>query len=137
MRVIPLTATPNQAFTLTIDSVRWSLTVKETRGVMAVSVSRNDELILSNTRALAGEAIIPYRYLQTGNFVFITVGGAFPHWSEFGLSQILVYLSSEEMGVIPAMTAGEMNALLNQPQYLTSDGGFYLTTDGGDLLTDD
>lgn len=104
---------------------------------MVADVSRNGLEILKGSRILAGEALIPYRYLQTGNFVTLTQNDALPNWREFGISQILVYLSEIEVAAISTsqISVGEVTA--RAVSYLTTDEGFYITTDTGDLLTDD
>lgn len=132
MRIVPLASAPNQAFTITLDGVRWSLRLLDIGDVTAVDVARDGVLVLSGCRVVAGEPLIPYRYLQTANFIFLTSSKELPVWSLFGVSQILVYLSAAEMDALPRMTVGEMTRL--DISYLTTDEGFYLTTDNGALL---
>lgn len=136
MRVVPLASTPNQSFTLTIDDVRWTLAVKVARGVMCADVGRDGVLLLSGVRVVAGEPIIPYAYLQTGNFLFLTIANEMPDYRAFGVSQSLVYLSAAEIAGVPAWTVGEALAASAQVGYLFTDKGLYLTTDAGELLTD-
>jgi hypothetical protein len=136
VRVVPLASIPNQAFTLTIDNVRWSLAVKEARGVMCANVVRDGETLLYGCRVLAGEPVIPYRYLQTANFIFVTNSGNAPDWQLFGISQTLVYLSEAEIEAIDPITAGEAIAATARVGYLFTDGGFYITTDSGALIED-
>lgn len=137
MRIVPLASAPAQAFTLTIDGVRWGVAIKEARGVMCADISRNSEILLSGMRVLAGEVVIPYRYLQTANFLFLTAQNELPNWRQFGVSQLLVYLSAGETAATPQITVGEILAAQRRIGYLTTDDGFYITTDGGELLTDD
>lgn len=133
MRIVPLAIVANQAFTVTIDGIRWSLGIKEARGVLCVDISRSGVLLLSGIRAFAGEPVIPYKYIQTGNFLFLTISDQLPDWREFGLSQFLVYLNADEISTLPPASL----ATAPEYQYLTSDDGFYLTTDTGEILTDD
>lgn len=137
MRVVPLAASPNQSFTVTLDGARWVVRLTATNGVMSADVSRDGVVLLTGARVPAGEALIPYRYLETGNFIFTTVQDALPDWALFGVSQTLFYLSPAEIADILAnpLTIGEVDPFM--PSYLTSDEGFYLTTDTGELLTDD
>lgn len=132
MRLVPLAAIPNQSFTATLDQVRWVVRLVEASGVMAADVTRDGVLLLTGQRIVAGEPIVPYRYLQTGNFIFLTDGDDLPQWSLFGFSQYLFYLSADEIAGLPQLTVGE----LTEPPvtYLTTDDGFYLTTDTGELL---
>lgn len=132
MRVVPISQTPNQSFTLTIDGVRWGVGLREARGVMVVDILRDGVVLITGSRALSGEALIPYRYLETANFIFITVGDVLPNWHELGVSQFLIYADQIEIARLPAPLPAPKTS-----SYLTSDDGFYLTTDDGSLLTDD
>lgn len=135
MRVVPLSTAPNQEFTVTLDAVRWVLRFASLFGVMSVSIQRDGVTLLENTRALCGEALIPYQYLQTGNFIFISLNDALPQASLFGSEQFLVYLSAEEISALAVPTVAELSPF--EPSFLIDDNGFYLTTDTGELLTDD
>lgn len=137
MQVIPLANAPNQEFTVTLDQVRWVLRIVEAAGVMAVDVVRDGVELLRASRILAGETVIPYRYLQTGNFIVIVNGDELPTYSQFGVSQFLVYVSADEIAALDANppTVNDLNPFV--PSFLTDDNGFYLTTDTGELLTDD
>lgn len=137
MRIVPINTVPNQAFTATIDGVRWVLSIKSTNHVMIADIYRDGVLLLSGSRILAGEAIIPYQYLQSGNFLLLTISDTLPDFRVFGVSQLLVYLSMEEIATMPAVSVGGVFASTRTTEYLTTDDGFYLTTDTGSLLTDD
>lgn len=136
MRIVPLAAVPNQSFTVTLDNIRWVLRLITTQGVLACDVERQGVILLRGCRVVSGEPLIPYKYLQTGNFIFIMSGDDLPAYSLFGVSQTLVYLTAAEIAALPTITAGDI-AALRSPSFLTSDEGFYLTTDTGELLTDD
>ena len=136
MRIVPLASVPNQAITVTLDGTRWSLAFKDCAGVTCVDVARDSVPILSAVRALAGEPVIPYRYLQTGNFLFLTSDDQLPEYALFGVSQVLVYLSAAEIAAVPVTTAGEIIAANDRVEYLFTDEGFYITTDTGDLIQD-
>ena len=97
MRTIPLTAKPNQTVSVLIDAVRFTLTLKDARGVMVADVAIDGNAVIAGSRVVAGEAIIPYRYLERGNFFILTENDDIPAWAEFGASQALVYLTADEM----------------------------------------
>lgn len=136
MRVVPLAPTPNQAFTVTLNGVRWGLRIISGRGVSACDVERDGVSLLTGARVLAGEPLIPYAYMQTGNFIFITRNDELPEYPAFGFSQFLVYLDADEIASIKPITYGDIAATV-QPEYLINDSGFYLTTDDGALLTNE
>lgn len=100
MRTIPLAAVPNQKITVQLDDLRMVVTVKEARGVMCASLERDGLTIVSSVRLLAGEPLVPYRYLENGNFMLLTIEDDLPDWRQFGLTQELVYLSQAEIEAI-------------------------------------
>lgn len=100
MKRIPLIAAPNQRLTVTIDRVRYGLALKMARGVLTCSVSVNGADILTGGRVLAGELIIPYRYLETGNFLLRTPDGELPDWRQLGTTHRLYFLTAVELGAI-------------------------------------
>lgn len=109
MRLIPLQNVPNQSFTVQIDQTFYGIRIHACGSgdsqVMAVSVSINDEVIVSSARTVCGFPIIPTLYQQNGNFTFITTDDALPDWQQFGVSQYLVYASQAELEVLDAATA--------------------------------
>ena len=134
MKIITLATLPNQSFTFTIDNVRWGMVVKEAAGVMVVDIARDGVPLLTGTRALAGEALIPYRYLETANFIFVTIADALPDWRQFGASQTLVYVTEAEIAALPQITVGEILAMTSKVEYIFTDDGLYITTDDGSLI---
>lgn len=100
MNTIPLEPIVNQKFSTRLENSRYEITIKETRGVMAVTVVRDDVTIVDNVRAVAGAPIIPYGYLESGNFAFSTANDELPDWAKFGTTQTLVYAGSAELEVI-------------------------------------
>lgn len=100
MRNIPLTQDPNQELTVRLDDRRYTLRLKAANGVMVADVSIDGAVILRGTRVLAGEPIIPYVYLQDGNFILLTVDDALPDYAQFGVTQSLVFLSAEEIAAL-------------------------------------
>lgn len=97
MQIVPLQAIPNQSVTLQVDDNFYYLTIKSTRGVIAVTISINGIEIVSSARAVAGEFIIQSRYLQNGNFAFYTPNNYLPDYTLFGTTQQLLYYSPSEL----------------------------------------
>lgn len=137
MRVVPLASAANQAFTVTLDGARWNIRITTAARVMACDVSRDGTLLISGGRAVAGEPLIPYSYLATGNFIFTGADETLPDRRAFGVSQFLVYLSAAEIAELDdnPLTVGDLNDFT--PSFLTTEDGFYLTADTGEILTDD
>lgn len=100
MQEIPLTNEPNQQLSVRLDNTRYTLRLKEAAGVMIVDITINDAVVLRGSRVLAGEPLIPFPYLQNGNFMLITDNDALPDYREFGLTQTLLYLSNAEIAAL-------------------------------------
>lgn len=96
MIVIPLNSEPNQSLTITLDSIEHSLTIKEAGGSMVMTIVRDGKTIISNTRLLSGTLIIPYTYLETGNFIFLTDDEEMPYYTKFD-RQVLLYVRAAEL----------------------------------------
>lgn len=138
MRIVPLAAVPNQSFSVRLDDTRMVLRIKEANGVTVADLERAGTVVLLGTRALAGECVIPYHYLEEGNFIFLTLNDELPDWRLFGVSQSLIYITAAEVIALRAnpLTVGEIDALSAvQAGYLTDDDGFYLTDDNDQRLT--
>jgi hypothetical protein len=100
MREIPLEALPNQSFSIRLDDDLYSFELKTIQDVMTVTIYRGQTLIQQGLRAVAGAPLIPFKYLQSGNFLFITENEALPYWTEFGVTQQLLYFSAEEIAAL-------------------------------------
>jgi uncharacterized protein DUF6983 len=99
---INLQPIPNQSLSIRLDDNLYDITVKEARGVMSFTLVRNDIPIVSGLRMLPNAPLIPYRYLEAGNFVMLCDNEEYPFYTDFGDSQSLVYLSDAEIAVIRA-----------------------------------
>lgn len=102
MLLIPLAQVPNQQFSLQLDDDFYNITVKFIINLMTVTVVRNNETIIDNVRAEPDLPIIPYDYLEgdNGNFTFITSGGEYPIYSQFGITQFFFFADNEELRVL-------------------------------------
>lgn len=100
MREIQLQRIPNQQFTVNIGNSIWELTIKIAKKMMFADVYRDNEPIILGTVIVADNPIIPYKYLSGfGNFAILTNNGELPNWELFGITQHLVYLTPEELGL--------------------------------------
>ena len=99
MDTIPLTAVPNQRLTVRLEGALFDLTIKLAGSLMAATILRNGETVVSGVRCLPDMPLIPHRYLEgmTGNFMFLTEGGRYPHYSRFGGADELVYATAKEL----------------------------------------
>lgn len=100
MITIPLQAINNQSLAFQTDTARYNLTIRDSSGIVSVDVDRDGVRIVSGVRAMPSGAIIPYTYLEDGNFSILTDQGEYPISSEFGVSQSLVYLTPSDLEVL-------------------------------------
>lgn len=97
---IILQAIPNQSFSVNVSNIEYSFIIKEANGIMAATISRNGTTILSGNRLVAGTPMIPYKYLEDGNFFITTQNGELPYYTEFNITQFMFYLSPAEIEAI-------------------------------------
>lgn len=130
---IDLAAIANQAVSIRLDNRLYALTVRETGGVMSVDITRDGVTVLEGQRAVAGSALIPYTYLEAGNFVFVTEGEEYADWRKFGTSHFLLYANAEELAAIRAAYAVDVVPLANA-QALTAADAYIPPRTSGYLL---
>jgi len=99
---IGLQQEPNQSISVTLDGNFFNIVIKQAFDAMYVTISINSVLTISNVRAVTGTPIIPYEYLENGNFIFLTLNNELPFYTQFGITQSLVYLTAEEVAELKA-----------------------------------
>lgn len=97
---IPLRAVPAQEFTVQVDEQRFVMRFVDAVSCVAVDLTVNGAVVLLGQRIVAGTPVIPYSYLETGNFFILTEQEALPDWREFGVSQTLLYLTPGEIAAL-------------------------------------
>ena len=102
MYSVPLAAIPNQQVSVRLEGALFSLTVKAARTLMAVTITRDGETVVSGVRCLPDTPLIPYRHMEgvAGNFYFFTAGGEYPHYSRFAGTDRLIYATAAELEVL-------------------------------------
>lgn len=120
MQQIPIQQLPNQSLAIVLDSNEWTIAIKTTNGVTAVSLSINNVDIVDNGIAAAGAFIIASIYEESGNFIFITQNFQLPDYTLFGVTQYLIYVSASEliayrMQLPPPINAADFNPIAALP----------------------
>jgi len=110
MQLVPIQAVPNQSFSVTLDGNNYVLGIKYTNGCMSVSIVRNTVQIIENMRVVAGQLVIPFRHLESGNFFFTTANQQLPNYEQFNITQQLIYLSADELATLRERTQGIVTA---------------------------
>lgn len=99
---VSLAAVPNQTLSIDLDSSAYEITIHDANGAAACTIVRDGTTLVSGMRLTTGVPVIPYRYLETGNFIFTTQGDALPDFTQYGVTQFLTYLSAAELAAFRA-----------------------------------
>jgi len=105
MQEIPIVNSPNQSLSLTLDNNRYDIRIhacKDNSGnlVMAFDIAINGNAVVTGVRAVPGFPIIPFSYLENGNFALITQNDDYPDYTQFGVTQNLIYASQVELDTL-------------------------------------
>ena len=117
MMNLPIQQIPNQSFSVALDGNNWDFVLKTAGDTTVVSLTLNGTDILDGARAVAGGFIIPSLYQEAGNFFFVTQNFELPYYTEFTVTQNLIYISASELAVLrtppasPIITAASFNPL--------------------------
>lgn len=96
-QVVPLQTVPNQQLSLQLNDDRYDIRLHDLGdGTMSCDVSINEEIKVLGSRVLSTDPLIPYLYLQEGNFFFLT-DDEYPYWENFNTTQTLLYYSASEL----------------------------------------
>lgn len=96
---IRLAQIPNQSFSLQLNNVFYQITLRYVINLMTCTIKRDDQVIIENVRCQPNQKIIPYNYLEDGNFAFVTINNEYPLYTRFNVDQFFVYASAEELEV--------------------------------------
>lgn len=107
MQTLTLQAIPSQQLTAVLDSILYNLALRLSNGCMFVDITRAGLPVVSGQRIVAGEPFLPYVVLEGsfGNFIMLTLDGDLPDYTQFGLTQTLVWATAVEIGAIRNGTA--------------------------------
>lgn len=94
---IPLQPVVNQTLSIVLDNTVHEIALTTANNVIAFSLTRDNVVLLTNLRVVAGTPLIPYTYLEQGNFIFLTENDALPDYRQFNITQFLVYLTPAEL----------------------------------------
>jgi len=120
MQGVPITAVPNQAFSIVLNNNAFDIELRTTNGVISASITINGFDTIDNIRCAAGAPLIPSQYEEAGNFMFLTMNGQLPVYTQFNITQTLVYFTSAELAAYrtppaPPITASYFNPIAPLP----------------------
>lgn len=96
---IDIAAVPNQTFTTTLDNNRYEINIYQTGNHMCVDITCNEIPLVTGDRIVNGQMWLPFAYLAgvNGNFILLTQNENLPDYTQFGITQTLVYQSASEI----------------------------------------
>lgn len=106
---IPITNIPNQSFSISLDGNQFDIRIHACRdngqygtGIVAFDIVINNTVTVTGMRGVPSCPLIPYEYLENGNFVVETMNDEYPDWRQFGITQYLIYASQSELQALRA-----------------------------------
>lgn len=97
---IELEQVPNQNFQVTLEDDFYDLTLLTDGDITLLTVVRNNELIITNAKAVPNKDIIlsEYKFSEHGNFRFTSVDDDnYPFFSNYGISSFFQYVTKAEV----------------------------------------
>jgi len=89
---------PNQSFDIELDGHRYGIEIRTFNGMTLMSVKIDDKYVKRSVRCCANQRVIPYGYLtKGGNLTWICLDENYPHYSKFGDTQFLYYMTDDEL----------------------------------------
>ncbi|HZZ80039.1 MAG TPA: hypothetical protein VFE62_16115 [Gemmataceae bacterium] len=127
MQQLPLQQLPNQSFSVLLDGNQWTFLFKTIEDTTVASLTLNGTDLLDSARCAAGSFLIPSEYEEEGNFFFVTQNQQLPYYTEFNVTQSLIYVSANELAALRApkslpITAADFNPLASLPLRFTPQG---------------
>lgn len=127
MMTIPLSQLPNQALSILLNGNQWNILLKTVDEVTVCSLTLNGVDILDSALCVSGSFIIPCQYQEAGNFFFVTQAFELPIWTQFTLSQTLIYISAAELAALRVpytfpITAADFNPISALPLRFSPQG---------------
>ena len=91
---VPLENLPNQSLTIRLNDDRYEIRlVTIAANIMAISIKRNDELLIQNQRIVPFVMLLPEHNAHgAGNFIFFTPDNAYPFYEEFNNGHVLYFI---------------------------------------------
>lgn len=98
---IPLQNNANQTATIILDNGFFAINLRAVnngaQNLVLISISLNNTPLIVNQVLTSGTLILDYLYLFNGNFMLLTNDDENPDYTKFGDSQVLIYISNEEL----------------------------------------
>src|SRR5262249_14348888 len=124
---LPIQQLPNQSLSVLLDGNQWNFLLKTVGDSTIASLTLNGTDVLDSARCVAGSFIIPSQYEESGNFFFLTQNEYLPYYTQFNVTQSLIYISATELAALrvpkaPRITAADFNPIAALPLRFAPQG---------------
>lgn len=98
MIAVPLEVLPSQSLTIRLNDDRYEIRlVTIAENLMAISITRNDELLVQSQRIVPYVLLLPAHKAQgAGNFTFYTPDDTYPFYEEFNNGHVLYFVPEDD-----------------------------------------
>lgn len=96
---LDLQAIPNQTFSATLEDNIYNIQIRciDNNNKMIINISRNGAVIIQGLELIPDVPLIPYIYLEGGNFLFQTLNDELSDYTQFNINQFLYYVTKQEL----------------------------------------
>lgn len=94
---IPVDSLPSQELAVELDGSRYVLRLFSAAGLMFMDITRDEQVVILAAKCLPNQRIIPFRYLESGNFFFETPNDEYPDYTKFGDTHLLFFVTQGEL----------------------------------------
>ncbi len=92
-----LTATPSQSLNAFIENQAFIIKIRTTPHITIFDLTVNSRVVCQGIIIKAGQRMIPFEYLETGNFLLTTRFSDTINYEQFNITQFLYYLTETEL----------------------------------------
>jgi len=106
MQTIAIAAVSSQTFSTTLNNVLYNFAIYYTQNGMCYDLSIGGLAVVTGQRIVTGWYLIPFTCYEqgNGNFFLLTENNTLPDYTQFGTTQILIWLTGTEIST--AVAAG-------------------------------
>lgn len=103
MQIVPLQQLINQAFTITLESAKYDISLRTIGDLTYASIARDNIDLIDGVKCVPFRPLLyPYQEGAGGNFSFYTLNDEYPLYSSFGLTHFLLYATAAELATLRA-----------------------------------
>ena len=97
MDKLTLNPIASQSFRFQMGGISYDIRLKALGLFMVCDVSINNSVVITGLRVVSGSPLIPFKYLENGNLIFVTANEEEPFYTEFGETQFLYAATQSEL----------------------------------------